>query len=737
MILDSPTVHLELNKILASSGFANSPRMSRFLTFVVEETLAGNSGRIKEYVIALEVFDKDDSYDPHADSTVRTEAGKLRAKLNRYYETEGRTDPLVISIPKGSYVPVFDCRQNGLPSVPSFGATAVADVQPAAKTEVPTQITRGRWIWSFVGLCFMFSITAVVWLLAKRDRVQSTNPVPVPLTSYPGQELQPSFSPDGNEIAFTWNGEKQDNFDIYRKQIGTDQPLRLTTDRARDFSPAWSPDGRSIAFMRVLSPVRSGIFLIPALGGPERKVGETASLRIYWSQPSISWSPDSKWLAFSDVDPENIFTLSGLTPASLFLLSVETGEKRRLTSHALRPAVDAAPAFATDGRALAFVRMSSSPISDLYLIPFSSGFIPAAEPRRLTSLNRFTTSPAWTPDQKELLFASGSWENTRLWRVPVSGTHAPRRLDFAGDHTDHPAISHQGRLAFSQMSSDVNIWRTDLSQPGGKAGPPISLIASTHTDINPQFSPDGKRIAFCSDRSGSMEVWICDRDGSNAMQVTSMGAAVTGSPRWSPDGMSIVYDSNKERQFEVYVISASGGTPQRMTNNPAIDGAANWSRDGHWIYFMSNRSGARQIWKMPAAGGTAVQVTRRRGHVSFESPDGAFLYFSTSAAAGDRIGLSGLWRVPVNGGEETPVLPSVTFLNFALSREGIYFIPRADVEGHYAIQFFSFASRKSWEVLPLGDTLSTGLSVSPDSRSLLYTQSDAPKSDLMLVDNFH
>jgi Tol biopolymer transport system component len=699
--------------------------MSRFLTFVVEETLAGNDGRIKEYVIALEVFNKHDDYDPHADSTVRTEASKLRAKLNRYYETEGCKDSVVISIPKGSYVPVFDDHR-------SDGTVAC----PAVETPAQPPHRRSLWLWSFVGLCLVLGIAATVRFLVNRGNSQSLSRTPIPLTSYPGQELQPSFSPDGNEVAFIWNGEKQDNFDIYVKQVGTDKPLRLTIDPAWDFSPAWSPDGRSIAFSRVLSATHSGIFLVPALGGPERKLAETRSSAVYWRQPLLAWSPDSKWLVVSDADdPNQIFAATGYAPASLFLLSIQTGERRRLTFHPLQSFIDAAPAFASDGRTLAFVRISAPPLGDLYTISLSAGLTPAAEPRRLTSLNRFTTSPAWTPDGSELLFASGSWENTRLWRVAVSGNHAPRRLEFAGDHTDHPAISRRGHLAYSQTFSDMNIWRADLSSPGGKASTPRPLIASTQTDANPQFSPDGNRIAFCSDRGGSMEVWISDKDGSNAMQLTSMGAAVTGSPRWSPDGTRIVYDSNKEGQFEVYTIAAAGGAAQRLTDNPAIDGAPSWSRDGRWIYFMSTRGGARHIWKIPAAGGDAVRVTKHGGHVAFESPDGRFVYFSERGGGGEQNGIGGLRRVSVDGGEEILVLPSVTFLNFAVAREGVYFIPRADAEGRYSIQFLSFRLRKSWPILPAG-TASTGLTISPDGRSLLYTQSDAPRSDLMLVENF-
>ena len=397
--------------------------------------------------------------------------------------------------------------------------------------------------------------------------------------------------------------------------------------------------------------------------------------------------------------------------------------------------VDAGPAFAPDGRTLAFVRSEALALSELYLLPLSPTFIPAGEPRRLTAQKHFASGPAWTPDGREIVYASGQWDNLSLWRVPVSGTHPPRRLEFAGDHSDHPAISRQGRLAYSQTSQDVNIWRAALSD-AGHADRPRPFIASTRVEGNPQYSPDGKRIVFVSDRGGSPEIWVCDQDGANAMQLTSMGAAITGSPRWSPDGARIVFDSNREGQFELYSMNAVGGAPQRLTNHPAADCCASWAHNGRWIYFMSNRTGARQVWKMPAAGGEAVQLTKNGGVVAFESPDGKFVYYSERAGEGERNGSGGLRSVPVDGGEETPVLPSVTFLNFAVTNAGIYFIPRADEQGRYAMEFFSFANHRKRQLFSLSGPVGTGLSVSPDARWILYTVSDELRSDLMLVENF-
>jgi Tol biopolymer transport system component len=594
------------------------------------------------------------------------------------------------------------------------------------------------WFWPLAGLCAALSVSlAVLPLLTKRDDGRQTFLQPEPLTSYHGQELQPSFSPDGSEMAFMWDGEKRDNFDIYIKRIGTDMPLRLTTDPAKDFSPAWSPDGRSIAFARLLSPVTCGIYVLPALGGPERKIGETRAPSVFWPHPLIGWLPDGKSLAVTDVeDTSEPFAKSGYTPASLFLLSAESGQKRRLASHPAGSYVDGGPAIAPSG-ALAFLRVAAAALtSDVYIVRLSSDLMARGEPQRLTSLNQYVSSLAWTPDGTELILASGQWDSSRLSRLRITGTERPRGLEFAPTGANHPVISRQGDLAYSQTSSDVSIWRAELSSPGHVAGSPAPAIVSTRKEFNPQFSPDGKRVVFCSDRSGSIEIWVSNIDGSRAMQLTSMRASNTGSPRWSPDGTRIVFESSKEGQNELYVINVTGGEPRRMTKDPAAESVGSWSRDGRWIYFMSNRGGTRHIWKIPAEGGTAVQVTRHTGHVAFESPDGKFVYFSERAGEGERNGMGALWRIPVDGGEETQVLPSVTFLNFAIAKEGIYFIPRGDASGRYSIHFFSFSALKSWPVLQLTGQVSSGLSVSPDGRILLYGQREEPTSDLMLVHNF-
>jgi eukaryotic-like serine/threonine-protein kinase len=192
---------------------------------------------------------------------------------------------------------------------------------------VPQPSRRRSWLWT-AGLLALLAIGATVLLLTRSTtKVPQVELTAVPLTSYPGMEDQPTFSPDGSQVAFVWDGEKQDNEDIYVKLISSGAWLRLTTDPARDYSPAWAPDGGSIAFVRELAGGRSAVFLVSPIGGPERKLAETsvAPEFSFFSLSSLAWSPDGSSLAIVDRNSPN-------EPSQIFLLSVETGERWKLTS---------------------------------------------------------------------------------------------------------------------------------------------------------------------------------------------------------------------------------------------------------------------------------------------------------------------------------------------------------------------------------------------------------------------
>jgi Tol biopolymer transport system component len=420
---------------------------------------------------------------------------------------------------------------------------------------------------------------------------------------------------------------------------------------------------------------------------------------------------------------------------TLSLFSLETGEKRRITSP---PAGvwsgDSCPAFSPDGRRLAFSRWTAWAISDLYLVDLSPDLKPLAELKRLTSGNWGAASPAWTADGKSLIFSNLSGGESSLWRVDASGSSKPERLATLGGPAAYPAISHHGnRLAYAQETMHECIWRIEIPTPGGKAKRPEKFISSTRNDDFPEFSPDGRRIAFGSDRSGSWEIWICDADGSNPVQLTSLGGQNFVIPRWSPDSRRLAFYAKIEGRSEVYVINASGGSPQRLTFGPIGSEAPSWSRDGHWILFNSSTQ-PPDIYKMPAEGGPAVLVRHTPAPgwwAPRESPDGKFIYFNQDTAGG----LSNVVRVPIGGGEEQLVLNSPYCFLYALVEDGIYFIPKPDPKSGYSIQFLKTTTGKIQRIASL-ENPPWAPTVSPDRRWMLFGQREPGHSNLMLVENF-
>jgi Tol biopolymer transport system component len=578
---------------------------------------------------------------------------------------------------------------------------------------------------TFLAAVIVLTIGGSLWFYASRHSANSLLPPMkyVSFTSFPGWEGNPAFSPEGNQIAFDWSGEKDDNSDIYVMPIGSAKPLRLTTDPAADYGPTWSPDGKQIAFVRV-SESEIAIYTVTALSGPERKLLSLGP-KADWGGwvPDLDWSPDGKYIACVEKRSRQL-------PPNIFVFSPETSARRKLTSPAALDLGDHAPVFSPDSRTVAFVRSAAVWSSDIYLVSVTGG-----EPKRLTFDNVPFSRLAWTADGREIVFSSTrAGGDFSLWRISASGG-TPERLAVGGHYVPGVSISRQAsRLAYVQWSGDFNIYRTEISDSTGSGSLPIKLTASTRLDYAPQYSPDGKRIVFQSDRSGSQEIWMCDSDGSKSVQVTTLGKWA-GTPRWSPDGEQITFDLYAEGRGDVYVVSAEGGLPRSIVTGDSDDNVPSWSRDGRWIYFASNRTGERQVWKVPAEGGEAVQVTRQGGGLALESADGKHVYYVKDSAPG-------IWRVPVGGGEEVQIFDSFNSeysRNWAVVNDGIYFI-NPDAKDGAAIEFFDFATRKVKQIAGLGkvaiDFWAQGIAVSPDRRQILYAQNDQAGGDIMLVENF-
>ena len=656
------------------------------------------------------------------DKSLSAAVNKVRQALD-----DSRTHPHFIeTLPKVGYRFIGQIRQE--PDSP-------LDSPIATKQPHGSAMSWGRRRFGWIVAAVLSGLT--LWAFSVfRAEPDSPSPAdvlaPVPVTSYPGAEVHPSFSPDGSQLAFAWNREQGEQFDIYVQLTRPGRPVQLTSGPEDDLSPVWSPDGHWIAYVRVphsgtYSYGRSssaGVFVIPALGGAERKLGEIRVARPDHG-PYLCWSPDGNALIAPDWPSET-------EPFGLFAIDLATGEKRRLTDS---PYWDASPAVSPDGHTLAFVRVGDGAPASVHTLPISERLDPAGDVRRVTFDERWVSSLAWTPDGEEIVFSAGPMVGRRtLWRTSASGQAEAEPVNLPTQDVFAPALAREGRgLAYVEESWDYNIWALSLSPDGELLDSPKALIASTRFEKQPQYSPDGDRIVFGSNRSGHDEIWVCDSDGSDPVQLTSFQGPATGSPRWSPDGERIAFDVFRSEAGEIHVISADGGASTQLTNDSYVNMAPSWSQDGEWIYFASDRHDSRQIWKVSSNGASPsakpVQVTQNGGRFApFESKDGEFVYYLRG---------SDLWRVPRDGGEAVRVLEGIKGGGgYALTDEGVYYLTRAPEAGITDLKFFPFDGGDA-RLIHSFEQVVNHLAVSPDGRRILYLQQDQTSADLMLVESFH
>jgi Tol biopolymer transport system component/DNA-binding winged helix-turn-helix (wHTH) protein len=593
---------------------------------------------------------------------------------------------------------------------------------------VPAPATKARsgekWTWALAGIAMTVVMAGVlfVWLARKPgnsrldSQLNSQAMTIVPFTSYPGRETAPSFSPDGSRIAFSWDSGSgsrsgRPQYDLYVKAIGSETFLRLTNHPSDWISSTWSPDGTQIAFHR-LAVDDNGIYVIPALGGPERKL--IATHTPYDLAAPLSWSPDGRWIAYSDTAGD------GGDGNRSFMMNVETLESHEFP-HDPSCRHEGSLTFSHSGQELAMICVHNTSSYE-YLVTDLQG----KSKRSLTTLHDFLTVPVWSGDDKFLIVAEATTRGNEFEELPVRDGEVRTLSPTTGDW---PAISLDGRkLAISVSDNHINIWRKDLRHP---EAPAVQIYTSTRQQSNGQYSPDGKHVAFDSARSGTWSVWVAETDGSNLVQISHEGPA--GHPHWSPDSQKIAFVMTEPSGLVgVYTADISDRVSHKLKTSVRESSDPFWSHDGKWIYFRGFEGIGRQLYRCPVEGGHATLLAASHDiRVPMESADDKVLYFPwrNGDASIVMLALDHLGATP----QKVSGMPKISNeYQWTLVHDGIYFTPQ---DSPRSICFFDFATKHTREIFKADKDLDNGMSISPDGRYILYSQVDESNADLMLVSN--
>ena len=603
----------------------------------------------------------------------------------------------------------------------------------------PRRLRRGA-IWVAAALALGALGGTAAWRMAGFGRAGGTPALleSLPLDSEPASETDPAFSPDGRRIAYASDLGSPGIHHIMIRSVarlasggaGSERPVILTSGSRDEKNPVWSPDGSRLAFLRTWNSEVLQAIVIPARGGAEQVV---ANVPGYHFQPTarkyVTWSPDGKSL----VAAERLEGAFGLR-LRRFPLS---GGASQPAAEGPGTAIDVSPAFSPDGRWLAYLRWENGATYGLWIVSQ-----PGTKPKLLVESPVPITTFAWKPDSRTIVYGGGAISTGELWQVTAAGERAVAPFVLEGA-SDAIAIAPEGgRLAYVLENLDSNIWRVPLGRTGQRSPPPSErLFASVREETDPVISPDGRSIAFISNRSGHWNLWVGNADGSGLRELEAR-SLLPFHPAWSPDGGTIAFDSKASGSAQIWLIGAAGGSPARLVTMPGGAEVPSWSRDGKRILFYTNAEGTRQIYEVPATGGRPVQLTRGGSFDPLESPDGRYLYYGNMLQPG-------VWRSPLQ-----PRLPDGSLANqeqeliretqsmaghrfWTLGQGGIYFVDA--LHRPVVLKFVDLASRKVSILATLAKPpakFTRSLSVSPDGRYALYCQDDVDRYEIRVVENF-
>lgn len=694
--------------ILRSPEFSRSSRMSQLLRFVTEYHAANPEAEITERLLAERVFGKDEQWDPKIDPAVRIAFSRLREKLKRYYGNDPDAGPIRIELPSGGYVPRIVRNQEPERVQEAPRTQTLAPNPPPGRRRTP--------ILTMAGAALAAVALTAAWVSRSPKR---THPAldfrSSPVAAELGLEISPAISPDGRWVAYVWN-RSGDRFDIYRRRAaGEGEAERLTSGPGDSFYPAWSPDGEKLAFLRTGSEPRLAILDL-------RRREEKVAYRIHpepgaWTgEPSgllgntgPSWTPDGQGLIFGEAQGD----ASGET---VWSLNLANGGKTRLFSSEGISRIFW-PRLSPQGTYLAFALYSSHGAGEVMVFDLRKKLA-----RRITSDNRTICGVSWGNDENTIVFSSNRGGTFQLWKSRLSGG-APEPIPANSSFAAEPAVSKKGdAIAFADRRENWNIWRTAI-RTAGQPEQSARLIASSGRNYDPRYSPDGRSIAFLSDRSDSWQIWLADAEGKSLRQLTKQKSPWLGSFQWSPDGRTIVFEGRPHDHAALFWLDVATGNVSPVEVNQFEERLPAWSRDGRAIYFSSNRDGPRSIYRRDLATGQVTPMTSREGSSSAESPNGEYLAFT----GGDHR----IWRIGLKAGGEESLLLTPGQLPGALwtfSGNDIWF-------AQSPTELARFDGRRVTQILRLAHPLIpyvASLASSSDGRNLLYATRDYEESDVRI-----
>jgi Tol biopolymer transport system component len=538
-VISPEQTQAQLGRILSSSAFDQAERARAFLTFVVTASLEERTGEIKESVIAVEALGRTTSFDPKSDPIVRVEAGRLRNRLKTYYDSEGADDPILITLPKGGYVPEFARR---------------------AQTSSPAS-ARNPVILIGAGILGGLMLAAIVFYLFSNapdtDEVLHLSVLPPSGSTIENSQV----SPNGKMVAFT--ALQQNRRMLWVRWLDS-QEARMIPGTERATQAFWSPDSRSLAFF---GP--NYLRRVELSGGPAQEIC-AASIPLGGG----SWSEDGV-IVFSPRPDGVLFRVpaAGGTPQPVTTLDQSRGET-----------IHRSPAFLPDGRHFLYVASSGKPNGTSLRI----GSLDSTDSRLLLDgAGNGSYVPPTQGRSGSLLFFFGG--------AVMAQPFDPDRLALSGGRTAliPKVFYHKGRAEFSVSANGVLSYQpADRKnfQLGwlDRAGRLIQTIGARNDYSALRLSPDDKHLVFSEeeDFSSNAAVWTMELARGLVSPVTNLPHA-SFLPVWSPDGNEILFSNGNEQRMQLLRQPLNSSKPVTVVDTPGPKFPTDWSDDGRFVTYFT------------------------------------------------------------------------------------------------------------------------------------------------------